>query len=514
MSAVADLTLSGEAALVEGKGQCCKNGEEGRNPPSLAELFADSPDLHKELSRNRLRRRRAVAANILRGQRPRDAETRDGKHGRWYPVSACSTVPHQVGMTFDVRASGRVDGYGQMRCGSVWTCPECAQRIATHRAIEIKTVIERARAEGDRVEMVTYTLPHDISMPASEGMRRIKDALSFLSSHGSARNVLNKLGFIGQVRSIEVTYGHVSGWHFHAHAVLVFRRYQILSYIHSTSLMEEENYSAERLDPTEDGAAFAVGESAAEDFESSRALRKKLYPIWKNAAHSVGAGTPHPKYGLDVRAVWSANDYLSKLPEPAKAKEAEGKGRWGAEAELSKAYMKEGRKSSRTPWEILDTATTVDADANLFREYARATWGRSQIEWSKGGRDLRRIFLDGAENKADEAIVYEDPEWAFDDEAGEVDVGQENVVVERVTIASEDAWRGRREAFGSIDRAILLVERGDALSLASALEDEGWTMVKIKDAGPGVVRRPDRAGHVRECFTLEPAEWAATWPVR
>jgi hypothetical protein len=178
--------------------------------------------------------------------------------------------------------------------------------------------------------------------------------------------------------------------------------------------------------------------------------------------------------------------------------------------------MKEGRKSSRTPWELLDGAETSEVDAQLFRDYARATWGRSQIEWSKGARNLRKLFLNGTEDVLDEVLVYEDPEWVLEDDAGEneVEPGQENIIIERIQVASADAWRARREKFGSLDRCILAVERGTALSLASALRDEGWTLVQTKGGGWDTAIRPDRAGRIRECFSFEPTVWCATWPAR
>src|SRR5690606_30887870 len=284
--------------------------------------------------------------------------------------------------------------------------------------------------------------------------------------------LLAKLGYVGQVKSIEVTRGWTSGWHFHAHAVFVF-----------------------------DGDGTKT--TAKEDFARSLELKKALYPLWKGAAHVAGARTPSFRHGLDVRAVWSGTDYLQKMPEQAVAKADAGKQRWGADAELSKAYMKEGRKNSRTAWELLDTAETNPADAELFAEYAAATWGRSQIEWSKGKRDLRKIFLADAEEIDDERLVYEDPDWVFADEVDELpDLGEANLVVERVTIASSDAWRARHYNFGSIDRACSALEDGDALSIVEVLRAEGWVIEKQADMGWAREVVEDAHGYMKEISVL------------
>src|SRR5690606_10880838 len=196
-----------------------------------------------------------------------------------------------------------------------------------------------------------------------------------------------------------------------------------------------------------------VEESAQIDNALALNIKNNLWKRWQTCVVKAGGETPNYTHGLDVRPVWSATDYIQKMPEAAAKKEAEGKKRWGAEAELTKAYMKEGRKNSRTVWEILDDARTNERDAELFAEYAEATFGRSQIEWSKGGRDLRKLFLQTDEVR-DEELVYEDPDWVFEDELeDEIDQGDENLVIERITIDKSDSWRAHALRRGSIDRA-------------------------------------------------------------
>lgn len=419
-----------------------------------------------EKSRRKLDRRRTAAGLLLRWKSPVPPAAGIGhnggpalvedeakqKRGKWFPVSACGIVPWGPGMSLEHRLSGRVDRHGVFRCGSIWTCPCCAQRVSVARSKEVRLIIEAAREKGYRVAMVTYTAPHDKCLPLATSIARFRDAMSRYTVQGTLRDRRKELGYIGHLVAMEITLAldedrHDNGWHVHFHALEVYEG------AGETTRQEDAAWAAE--------------------------VKRAIFDPWKSSM--LLAGSPRPpsfKHGVDVKAVWSATDYPVKSPVEAEKKKEEGKKRWGAENEMTKGYIKERseKAQSRTPFQLLDSGDRRDEE--LFLEYARATFGRRQLEWSRGDRDLRRIFLGKVDKRTDEQLAMQEPEYELpdDDKPTEPDF-----VIERVDIASDDAWRGRRYSRGSMDRACRDAEDGE-LSLSEALRQQGWLIDVVAEA--------------------------------
>ncbi|VXC96284.1 hypothetical protein SPHINGOT1_260296 [Sphingomonas sp. T1] len=429
---------------------------------------ADKP----EEPRRRLNRRRTAAGLLLRWKSPVDTFTGsapDDRHvldarnrGKWFPVSACGIVPWGPGMALEHRLTGRVERLGIFKCGSIWTCPCCAQHVAVARSKQVKTIIETARQQGFRVAMVTYTAPHDKCVPLRVSIARARDAMTRFTVHGTLRERRKGLGYVGHLVAMEITLAldedrHDNGWHVHFHAI--------------------EIYEGAGVTSRQDDAAWALK------------VKCEVFETWKRCV--LASGSPRPpsfKYGLDVKVVWTATDYPVKSPEAAEAKQKAGKKRWGAENEMTKGYLKErsAEAKSRMPFQLLDTGERRDEE--LFLEYAKATFGRRQLEWSRGARDIRRLF-GAVDHRTDEQLVVSDPEWVFDDEPIVLDEDGKVVepalpadfVIERVDIAADDAWRARRYSRGSLDRAIRDVEDAE-LSLSEALRQQGWVLTTVSES--------------------------------
>ena len=75
--------------------------------------------------------------------------------------------------------------------------------------------------------------------------------------------------------------------------------------------------------------------------------------------------------------------------------------------EIARADLKGGRKSSRTPMQILaDFGTWGEVtDLDLWHEYEKATQGRSAVRWSRG---LRRLLLPDVVEQTDEEVAAEE----------------------------------------------------------------------------------------------------------
>lgn len=422
----------------------------------------------KELSRRRIDRRQRAAQRLLVGCAPlftpMDSDndhqiTKRRRRGRWFPVSACGIVPLDVGMSLEQWSSGKVDRHGVFRCGSVWTCPSCSQRVAVTRSAEIRDVQIAIDEAGGITVMITWTIPHDRETPLAVSMDRLKVAFRLFRQDKTMWDRLIKdCGYLGHVTSTEITLAlkldpldpltyFDNGWHCHAHSMMAFR----FDGAKAMTVIEE--------------AGFSV------------MLKRIMFASWARAVLKAGAPrAPSFEHGFDVRPAWSATTYIQKMEEIRPKDGPAKKSRWGIEAELTKTYMKEGRKKSRTPFELLDSDDPRDHE--LYREYARASFGRSQIEWSRGQWDLRRQFLPGRAEITDEQAAAAPPQWEFADER----IGLDDHVVEQVFIARDDCWRARKLGRNAMARSIADVDGGGCDSLELAMRQNGFVIDRVEPA--------------------------------
>ena len=425
----------------------------------------ENPPVERELSRRRIDRRQRAAQRYLVGCAPiytphdtnNDAQLDAPRRGKWYSVTACRIVPLDVGMSLEQWSSGKVDRHGVFFCGSTWTCPSCSQRVAVTRSAEIRDVQIAIDQVGGITVMITWTIPHDRETPLTVSMDRLKVAFRKFRQDKTVWNrLIEECGYLGHVTSTEITLAlkmdpldpltfFDNGWHCHAHTMMGFR----FEGAKAMTMLEE--------------AAFSIK------------LKDIMFASWSRAVLKAGAPrAPSEQHGFDIRPAWSATTYIQKMEEIRPKDINAVKPRWGIEAELTKSYMKEGRKKSRTPFELLDSDDPKDRE--LYRQYARATFGRSQIEWSRGKWSLRKQFLDDAAELSDEQAASADPKWEFADERT---TGGDHVV-EQVFIARDDCWRARKSGRNAMARAIADVDGGGCDSLEQALRENGFVVERVR----------------------------------
>lgn len=241
--------------------------------------------------------------------------------------------------------------HGLMACGSVWSCPVCAAKIAERRRVELIQAMESAKAKGWRVHFVTLTVPHGIGDDLRELLAGLRGALKRLS-HGKYA-ISTQLGgaLKGYIRTLEVTHG-ANGWHPHYHLL-------VMTDHHITPGMLQDVY----------------------------------LPAWQRACRLAGLPVPSDRHGCTVQDGADAARYASK---------------WGLEDEMTKAHAKQTRRKGCTPWGLLrcfldgdDTDYTPDRAAALFRLYADAFKGSRQLYWSNG----LRAALELAQEVSDEVLA-------------------------------------------------------------------------------------------------------------
>ena len=259
------------------------------------------------------------------------------------------------------QACKRAFYHGLMACGSVWSCPICAAKIAERRRLELSDALESARAKGWRVHLVTLTIPHGVGDDLRAMLAGLRGALKRLS-HGKYAISAQLGGALkGYIRALEVTHGR-NGWHPHYHLL-------VMTEPHIKPGMLQDVYR----------------------------------PAWKRACRLAGLPEPSDTHGCTVQDGEYAAKYASK---------------WGLEDEMTKGHTKQTRRKGCSPWGLLrcvldgdDPDYTPERATALFRLYADAFKGSRQLHWSAGlraelelGKEVSDEIL--AERPDDERAIW------------------------------------------------------------------------------------------------------------
>ena len=276
-------------------------------------------------------------------------------------------------------------------CGSVWSCPVCAEKINAERQSDIERALEAWKAQGGHLVFGTFTMKHDRGMPLAETWDAITPAWQKVVAgkgwHGDARrgDVGDKEEFsiVGWTRVIEVTYG-VNGWHPHIHAIFFTRR----------MLTDQELVT----------------------------LRTRMFNRWSAGLGARGYKTlakskKDGKFvGVDLRRIETSEylaEYFTKMGYPRENAKSTG----SAAYDVTGSQTKAARKDGRTPMQILSDLTTVKlteagpvdkasgellehaapqvfADLHRWWEWEESSAGRRQLTWSRGLRDLLGLGLE------------------------------------------------------------------------------------------------------------------------
>lgn len=265
------------------------------------------------------------------------------------------------------KTSGKAKFSGLQTCGSVWNCRPCQKKITRLRQAEIQSAMSQHFGNGGTCYMLTFTHGHHAHDDLLLMVERYADAMSYMTSHRAYKALMADFCFGGRVRALETTFGWSNGFHPHGHE-LHFRDGKKLS----KARMKE--------------------------------LQMRLYPLWRDACVKFGLAAPSEKHGVDVSAAWSAAEYMAKFGSDQK---------WGAGKELTRLNSKKSTDDERfTPFDLLrayEQGYKPEVMCTLFREYARAYYGRRQLHWSGGLK--ARFDIDEVED--DEAVQLVEEEHAL-----------------------------------------------------------------------------------------------------
>lgn len=288
--------------------------------------------------------------------------------GTQWRVTGCvrRKIGAEVGIMYSASAKKAHFG-GLMVCGSVWTCPPCAAKVSERRKLEVVQATDLHKSQGGGLYMVTWTTSHKRSDNLGDWLARFSDARARMRRQRGYRELLATLGHVGNIRALEVTYGDANGWHPHEHSLWLLAK------------------------------PLTVRQLAW--------MRSKLFELWRDACRAAGLPLPNRKAGVNVVLAESASEYIAKFGrEP----------RWGVGAEMAKQHSKQGKAASMTPFDLLRRYHDGSDDGShkrfgaLFVVFAKAFFGKRQIVWSDGLKQLFGIALASDEEiaaqEADDAV--------------------------------------------------------------------------------------------------------------
>jgi hypothetical protein len=278
-----------------------------------------------------------------------------------------------------VRATGDGDarraGFaGLATCGSVWSCPVCAEKILAGRQHELADAIATWEAGGGRVALLTLTMRHK----SGDRLADLWDGLSYawgkVTSGRSWARVNERYGSadlasatlsrrIGWARVVETTHG-ANGWHVHVHCAL-----------------------------------FLPGDVTVDQVDD---LAGSMFTTWAAALVRRGFLAPSDRHGVDVKLSGSpaANwgEYFAKSDYDVDSSRIA--------LELARGDLKQARSGNRTPFRILSDFVEfgVADDLDLWSEWETASRGRRQLTWASG---FRAVLLAESERSDDELAADE-----------------------------------------------------------------------------------------------------------
>ena len=302
-------------------------------------------------------------------------ETKLNDFGRSVPVyRVCDCLRNSASGVNGVSVIGsslsdRARFSGLQTCGSVWHCPICSARVSEVRRKQIREMVDIWQKSGKGVIFITNTIRHSFDDDLRLMLSNLLDLVwNRYINHWSYKKLRKDLGYIGRVRSIEVTYGS-NGWHPHVHEIWLIDR----------DLSQSE----------------------------LKTIQKKLFHVWNTTLENAGMMSVSASRGVTVQNGSKAADYVAKFGQEPK---------WDIGRELTSGHSKKSLdKKGRTPFDLLRDSVQGDENASrLFKEYAIAFSGKRQLYFSTGLKDFFLLDYKTDEDIASSA-VYDTDQLAFID---------------------------------------------------------------------------------------------------
>ena len=242
---------------------------------------------------------------------------------------------------------------GLCHCGSVWVCPVCAPLIRSGRAVEIALALELHLVGSGGVTFGTGTMSHGLGNSLRSTYGLVSEAWSGTRQARAVRAFRKAHGYVGFIRTVEVTWGEVNGWNPHTHWLDFWE-----TVLTSSELAE---YHA---------AVFAA---------------------WSSTVRRLGGRVASREHGVRVLNVSAESASTDRLGEYLTEISPMGAGH-----ELTAISTKQGRLGGLAPFDLLGKVYGPGSKpwVDLWWEFEKATHGRRMLNTSSHMLDRLGLLPD------------------------------------------------------------------------------------------------------------------------
>jgi hypothetical protein len=344
---------------------------------------------------------------------------------------------------------GRGHYSGVQRCGAIWTEPCCSAKIREYRSKEVVKAGGKHIKAGGEVWGATFTLRHGVFHRLADLMKALTGSFRKMLRGGSWQKLRKSVGMTGTIRSVEVTYGGLNGWHPHLH-VLFF----VGGAWEERKLPRKKDRPEGWKKPEREPRPSRYFTPDPGDLARFMGYVEDKWAQWLASFNVEYTPNEHGVKWDKVIRVKEAGEYICKTQDGTKIG-----------PEVARGDLKSGRLGNVTPFELLDyVRLTGDMDAlEIWHEYERATGGHHAIEWSPG---LRKACGLGDEELSDEEVA-------------EAEVGGEDVAV-----IPDGSWKKITATPGLSLKVLEAAESGGFPGVARLLAPYRIYVYPPPDVGP------------------------------
>ncbi len=112
---------------------------------------------------------------------------------------------------------------GLSSCSMVWRCPVCSLKILSGRNKQINHLLTHHIKKGYSIGFLTLTMRHKKSDSLEYTFNKLNGIYRKIRQHKEFRNLTKNNLFLGQIKSLEITYTNKNGWHPHIHVLYLYK---------------------------------------------------------------------------------------------------------------------------------------------------------------------------------------------------------------------------------------------------------------------------------------------------